>query len=81
MELKDLPNHSKNASDAYENFSNYKEKTKLFHDTNTSRKYFGVEIQCLNTTNIFKVDERHLKPFYKGFQVENTKEIEFQVPI
>nr|XP_027100445.1 uncharacterized protein LOC113719440 [Coffea arabica] len=77
QELKELRN------EAYENAAIYKEKSKIFHDQQVSRKsfvigqkvllyhsrlkLFPVEIQSLKTEKRFIVNGHRLKPYYEGF--------------
>ncbi|XP_071909870.1 uncharacterized protein [Coffea arabica] len=73
-------------NEAYENAMIYKEKNKIFHDQQVSRKtfecgqkvllyhsklkLFPVEIQSLRMKNKFVVNGHCLKPYYEGAPVE-----------
>ncbi|XP_027067434.1 uncharacterized protein [Coffea arabica] len=75
--------------EAYENAAIYKEKSKIFHDQQVSRKsfvvgqkvllyhsrleLFPVEIQSLKTEKRFVVNGHHLKLYYEGFNSEQVE--------
>ncbi|XP_071918926.1 uncharacterized protein [Coffea arabica] len=83
QELEELRN------EAYENAAIYKEKSKIFHDQQVSRKsfvtgqkvllyhsrlkLFPVEIQSLKTEKKFVVNGHRLKPYYEGFDNDQTE--------
>ncbi|XP_027169379.1 uncharacterized protein LOC113769100 [Coffea eugenioides] len=83
QELEELRN------EAYENAAIYKEKNKVFHDQQVSRKsfvvgqkvllyhsrlkLFPVEIQSLKTEKKFVVNGHRLKPYYEGFNSEHVE--------
>ncbi|XP_027099229.2 uncharacterized protein [Coffea arabica] len=76
-------------NEAYENAVIYKEKIKIFHDQQISRKtfecgqkvllyhsklkLFPVEIQSLKTEKQFVVNGHRLKPYYEGFPIERVE--------
>ncbi|XP_071918979.1 uncharacterized protein [Coffea arabica] len=84
-------------NEAYENAAIYKEKCKIFHDQQVSRKsfiveqkvlvyhsklkLFPVEIQSLKTKKRFVVNGHRLKPYYEGFAVEEVKVVHLQDPL
>ncbi|XP_071918815.1 uncharacterized protein [Coffea arabica] len=83
-------------NEAYENATIYKEKSKIFHDQQVSRKtfvvgqkvllyhsrlkLFPVEIQSLKTEKKFVVNGHRLKPYYEGFYVEEVEVEHLQDP-
>nr|XP_027102988.1 uncharacterized protein LOC113724265 [Coffea arabica] len=83
-------------NEAYENATIYKEKSKIFHDQQVSRKsfvvetkvllyhsrlkLFPVEIQSLKTEKKFVVNGHRLKPYYEGFSVEEVEVKHLQDP-
>ncbi|XP_071932871.1 uncharacterized protein [Coffea arabica] len=85
QELEELRN------EAYENATIYKEKSKIFHDQQVSRKsfvigqkvllyhsrlkLFSVEIQSLKMEKKFMVNGHRLKPYYEGFNSEQVEVI------
>ncbi|XP_027118688.1 uncharacterized protein [Coffea arabica] len=84
-------------NEAYENATIYKEKSKIFHNQQVSRKsfvvgqkvilyhsrlkLFPVEIQSLKTEKKFVVNSHRLKPYYEGFSVEEIKVVHLKDPI
>ncbi|XP_027158319.1 uncharacterized protein LOC113759938 [Coffea eugenioides] len=84
QELKEIRN------EAYENVTIYKEKSKIFHDQQVSRKVFvvgqkvllyhsrlklfPVEIQSLKMEKKFVVNGHRLKSYYEGFSVKEVEE-------
>ncbi|XP_027088511.1 uncharacterized protein [Coffea arabica] len=84
-------------NEAYENATIYKEKSKIFHDQQVSRKsfvvgqkvllyysrlkLFPVEIQSLKTEKKFVVNGHHLKLYYEEFSVEEVEVVHLQYPI
>ncbi|XP_071918914.1 uncharacterized protein [Coffea arabica] len=79
---------------AYENAVIYKEKNKIFHDQQISRKTFDcrqkvllyhsklklflVEIQSLKMEKKFVVNGHRLKPYYEGFPVERVEMMQLE---
>ncbi|XP_027165906.1 uncharacterized protein LOC113765856 [Coffea eugenioides] len=84
-------------NEAYENAVIYKEKNKIFHNQQISRrtfvcgqkvllyhsklKLFPVEIQSLRTEKKFVVNGHRLKPYYDGAPVERVETIQLEDPI
>ncbi|XP_027060968.2 uncharacterized protein [Coffea arabica] len=84
-------------NEAYENAVIYKEKNKIFHDQQVSRKtfecgqkvllyhsklkLFPVEIQSLRTEKKFVVNGHRLKPYYEGVPVERVEMVHLEDPI
>nr|XP_027090190.1 uncharacterized protein LOC113711211 [Coffea arabica] len=76
-------------NEAYENAVIYKEKNKIFHDQQISRrtfecgqkvllyhsklKLFPIEIQSLKTEKKFVVNGHRLKPYYEGVPIERVE--------
>ncbi|XP_071940054.1 uncharacterized protein [Coffea arabica] len=85
QELEELKNET------YENAAIYKEKSKIFHDQQISRKsfivgqkvllyhsrlkLFPVKIHSLKTEKKFVVNGHRLKPYYEGFNSEQVEVI------
>nr|XP_027076041.1 uncharacterized protein LOC113699895 [Coffea arabica]XP_027100874.1 uncharacterized protein LOC113719972 [Coffea arabica] len=90
QELEELKNET------YENVAICKEKNKIFHDQQVSRKsfevgqkilfyhsrlkLFPVEIQSLKTEKKFVVNGHRLKPYYEGFNSEQVEVISLDDP-
>ncbi|XP_027171986.1 uncharacterized protein LOC113771612 [Coffea eugenioides] len=84
-------------NEAYENAVIYKEKNKIFHDQQISRKtfecgqkvllyhsklkLFPVEIQSLKTEKKFVVNGHRLKPYYDEVPVERVEMMHLEDPI
>ncbi|XP_027118717.1 uncharacterized protein [Coffea arabica] len=78
-------------NEAHENATIYKDKSKIFHDQQVSRKafvvgekvilyhsrlkLFPVEIQNLKMEKKFVVNGHRLKPYYEGFSVKKVEVI------
>ncbi|XP_071923302.1 uncharacterized protein [Coffea arabica] len=91
LELEEIRN------EAYENAVIYKEKNRIFHDQQISRKtfvcgqkvllyhsklkLFPVEIQSLKTEKKFVVNGHRLKPYYEGFPIERVEMMQLEDPI
>ncbi|XP_027071718.1 uncharacterized protein [Coffea arabica] len=83
-------------NEAYENAVIYKEKNKIFHDQQISRrtfecgqkvllyhsklKLFPVEIQSLKTEKKFVVNGHRLKPYYEGVPIERVEMMHLEDP-
>ncbi|KAK9121632.1 hypothetical protein Syun_019249 [Stephania yunnanensis] len=76
-------------NDAYENARIYKEKTKVFHDSNLSRKSFRVGQKVLLfqsrlkifAGNVFKVNGHRLKIFYEDFPSHDVEVVSLATPV
>nr|XP_027109149.1 uncharacterized protein LOC113729019 [Coffea arabica] len=71
QELEELRN------EAYENAAIYKEKSKVFHDQQVSRRSFVVGFK---TGKKFVVNGHRLKPYYEGFNSEHVEIISLDDP-
>nr|XP_027093819.1 uncharacterized protein LOC113714229 [Coffea arabica] len=83
-------------NEAYENALIYKERSRIFHDQQISRKsfevgqkvllyqsrlkLFPVEIRSAKTDNKFVVNGHRLKHYYEGFSGEKVETISLDAP-